>query len=139
MPSGQKKTANVGGRPTKYSATVQKKADFYCDNYQDYNHPIPMAAGLARVLKVARSSLYVWAEKHEEFSDTLERINTYQEVDLICGGLRGELNPTITKMMLAGFGYSDKPKDEDSGEAQPMIFNFTVNPAVDEIKVTNAS
>jgi len=127
----------AGGRPTKYSAAMLKKADHYCDNFAEYGHATPIAVGLAKILKVNRSTIYEWADKHPEFSDTLSRIETYREFELVNGGLLGSLNPTITKMMLAGFGHSDKPKEEQ-GDAQPMVFNFSVNSAVDDVTVTNA-
>ena len=38
-----------------------------------------------------------------------------------------------------GNHYQYKSEEENKGEAQPLIINFEVAPAVKEIKVTNAS
>ena len=40
--------------------------------------------------------------------ETLENIKTKQELMLISGGLKSTFNSTITKLMMANHGYSDK-------------------------------
>lgn len=129
------------GRPTKYSAEMLKKAQFYIKNYADYGDAIPNVAGLAIELGVAKSTVYLWAtnEKNAAFSDALEMVATNQERKLLTGGLTGSMNPTITKVILTNHGYSDKPKDEANPDIQPMTFNFTVNPAAGDVTVTNAN
>lgn len=71
--------------------------------------PIPTVAGLACVLGVTRKSCYEWAKDPEkaEFSDILEELAQRQERGLVKGGLMGEYNAPITKMMLTKHGYSD--------------------------------
>tara|TARA_R110000796_G_scaffold99184_9_gene207142 strand:- start:5214 stop:5594 length:381 start_codon:yes stop_codon:yes gene_type:complete len=96
------------GRPTKYSPTIQKQADQYLLNYQDCGDVVPTIEGLADELSIARSTLYLWAETIELFSDTLESINAKQARRLVSGGLTNELNSTITKLMLANHGYREK-------------------------------
>ena len=44
--------------------------------------------------------------------DTLEAIQTKQEMMLANGGLSGAYNSTITKLMLANHGYSDSVKQD---------------------------
>ena len=98
------------GRPTLYNDAILAKAKYYLDNYKSHGHVVPQIAGLARVLGVRRETLYAWAkeENKEEFSNILEEIMSEQEISLINGGLGGDFNSNITKMMLTKHGYSDR-------------------------------
>ena len=129
------------GRPTKYSASMLKKARYYIKNYQEYGDLIPNAAGLAIELGVSKSTVYLWAsnEKNKEFSDALEMISTNQERQLLTGGLSGSMNPTISKLILTNHGYSDKPKEDDGGEAPSLNISFSVKQPASEIKVTHGT
>lgn len=69
---------------------------------------IPNVGGLASYLRVARSTLYLWAKEHEDFSDIMERLGAEQENRLIQRGLGGQYNPTIAKVILTKHGYTDK-------------------------------
>jgi|SRR5690625_5105183 len=97
------------GRPTKYNDEIQAKAEYYLlQGFEEQGDAVPSLAGLCCYLGVVRSTVYLWSETYPQFSDTLLAINEKQEVMLISGGLRGEMNSTITKLMLANHGYSDK-------------------------------
>src|SRR5262249_28803941 len=72
--------------------------------------------GLAVALGIARSTVYLWADKHPEFSDILELLLSQQAAQLIQNGLSGRYNSTITKLMLTKHGYSDKQEVEHKGE-----------------------
>ena len=97
------------GRPTKYNDALQAKAEYYLmRGFGEQGDAVPSLAGLCCYLGVVRSTVYLWSETYPQFSDTLLAINEKQEVMLISGGLRGEMNSTITKLMLANHGYSDK-------------------------------
>jgi hypothetical protein len=106
------------GRPSEYNQEILDKAQDYLVNYKsEYGHMVPSVVGLAKVLNKNQDTLYEWA-KHEDkkaFSDTLAKIKGLQHLDLINGGLANELNPTITKLMLANHGYSEKTQQEISG------------------------
>ena len=54
----------AGGRPTKYDPA-------FCNEAIDFMESGYSATALAGHLKVARSTLYKWAEEHPEFSDAL--------------------------------------------------------------------
>lgn len=109
------KNSNMG-RPTKYDDTMIGKAKAYLKDYEKvHQHAVPSVAGLAVVLGVARSTLYVWAEEHTDFSDMLEVLNTYQEQALCSGGLKSVFNSTITKLMLHQHGLHDKQDTEHTG------------------------
>lgn len=97
------------GRPTKYNDELQAKAEYYLlQGFEEQGDAVPSLAGLCCYLGVVRSTVYLWSETYPQFSDTLLAINEKQETMLISGGLRGEMNSTITKLMLANHGYSDR-------------------------------
>ena len=98
------------GRPALYSNKVLKTAQDYLENYrEEYNHAVPSVVGLCKVLNIAKSTIYRWCEEgNEELKDTLAKLQTNQELALINGGLTNEINPTITKLMMANHGYHEK-------------------------------
>jgi len=102
----------AGGQPTKYSKAMLSKTVDYIKNYKDQDDIVPSVVGLAVHLGVSKKTIYNWAEVPEniEFLHTLEKLSTNQENRLMNGGLSGSLNPTITKLMLANFGYSEQAK-----------------------------
>ena len=123
------KPKSRGGRPTKYSKAMLKKAKEYIKESTDglkkvlestnsktgrkkwkYEVAVrlPKAEGLALALKVRRSTLYEWAKNHEEFSDILETINQIQADRVINKALSGNYNPLIAKLLLGKHGYKDK-------------------------------
>jgi len=98
-------------RPTKYNKAILEKANAYLDNFKtEHKHSIPSVVGLAKILRINRDTLYEWAkdEKKEEFSDILRQIVSDQEFELLNGGLSGDLNSNIVKLVLGKHGYSDK-------------------------------
>ena len=96
------------GRPTKYNEDMLDKALDYLENFMLKGDAVPSHAGLACELRVNKSTIYAWAKEHPDFSNTLEAIKERQERMLVNGGLTNEFNGTITKLMLANYGYSDK-------------------------------
>lgn len=102
------------GRPTKYNEEILERARAYMVAAP----VVPSVAGLARELSVSKQTLFNWGEQHPEFMDTLEEIKAEQESRLIANGLSGEFNSTITKLMLANHGYSDKVDQHHSGGIQ---------------------
>ena len=112
------------GRPTKYTPVIVKKALDYLDNYEKkYENVVPSVIGMARVLDVNKSTLHRWAEdKENNFCDILERCKNLQEEILINGGLLGDFNPSIVKLMLGKHGYHDKQDSQVTGAGgQPLI------------------
>lgn len=115
-------------RPTLYSQEILEKAQNYIQVYEkELGSIIPSIAGLSLYLDTARSTLYEWRDKHEEFSDILERLMTLQERILIEKGLIREFNPTMTKMMLTKHGYGEK----DLPDHQVLSITYIV-PGEDE-------
>ena len=127
------------GRPTKYTAAIQKKADGYlatCGNeFWDYHKTqgeksdsyerrvkitLPTIEGLAKYLGVNRSTLYEWRDNHTTFSDTLEEILAEQKKMIIEHGLNGDYNPTIAKLILSSnHGMTERTDHTSDGDKLP--------------------
>ncbi len=116
----------TAGRPTTYSEAMNELAIDYLENFKEtYNDAIPSLAGLAGVLGVAKSTIYVWRDTHPEFSDTLQHIIDAQERVALNNGITGVFNSTITKLVLANHGYHDKVDQEVTGKGGgPVEWNL---------------
>jgi len=134
------------GRPTKYNQNILDKANKYLDNYDEYGHIIPSVVGLADVLKVTAKTLYNWSEREEnkEFLHILERLNQRQHIKLINGGLSGDLNAQITKLVLGKHGYHEKQEREltgpQGGPIQVTEVEWDIQPVkpIDEVDEENS-
>lgn len=113
---------NKGGRPTKLTDELIVKAEEYIYDFRSNDDIVPSVAGLACYLDIARSTLYKYESESERFSDILERIGQKQEKMLINGGLMGDFNAPITKMMMTKHGYSDKQETEVTGKDGAELF-----------------
>jgi hypothetical protein len=109
-------------RPTKLTEELFSKAESYLDSYDSL---IPSAAGLSIFLDVSRATLYNWAEKDDRFLDILEKVNTHQEHKCLNGGLSGDYNSTIAKLVLGKHGYKDQQETDLRAHVEtstPVIF-----------------
>lgn len=105
------KEKNKIGRPAAINdETIVKAKDYLYGGYEKDGGVIPSVAGLACYLGIGRSTIYDYQKAYpkSEFSDILEGIAAMQENKLLNGGLKGEFNATITKLMLTKHDYSDK-------------------------------
>lgn len=96
------------GRPSKYTKPILAKAKKYLDIWETLGDIIPSVEAMSEYLDVSRKTLYNWGDSHSEFLHILEKVNIKQNRVLINGGLSGELNSNITKLVLGKHGYSDK-------------------------------
>lgn len=103
---------HAGGRPTKYTPELLRKAAEYLEDYETYGDVIPSVAGLAQVIDVTRDRLHVWAndKNKKEFKYMMLKLKSIQEAALLSGGLSSKFNPTITKLVLSKHGYHDNPQ-----------------------------
>jgi hypothetical protein len=112
------------GRPTYYSPEVVEQSIHYLEHFNEdpYNDQIPSIVGLCKVIKRSRSTIYRWIDDEDkiDFRDITESIQDYQEHRLLNGGLSGELNSAITKLILGKHGYSDKSEVAGAG-GDPLI------------------
>lgn len=104
----------AGGRPTLYNDEMHQKAiDYVTGGYVKCEDVFPSIVGMAVHLNVAKSTLYKWEEDNREgdlgkFSDTLDQCQDHQERITLNKSIKGDFNPTISKLVLANFGYHDK-------------------------------
>lgn len=106
------------GRPTLYTDELNQQAkDYVNGGYEDAEHPFPSIVGMAVVLNIAKSTLYTWADDNRgEISDTLDQCQDSQELKVMIGSITNVLNPTISKLVLANFGYHDKQDSTIGGK-----------------------
>ena len=125
-------------RPTEYNAGVNEKARAYLKDYKTLGDVVPSIEGLAVELDVARKTLYNWANENEEFLHTLEAIKSTQARLTMNGGLDESFNSTISKLLLANHGYSDKqeltliPVDPEAKKASDAAISSYLNPKDDD-------
>jgi hypothetical protein len=113
------------GRPTLLTDELISKAYDYIESCPDV---VPSVVGLCVYIGVAKTTIYRWIEENcVEFKDILGAISELQELKLISGGLGGEFNSTITKMMMTKHGYSDKLETDVTSNGKTLN-NWSVNP-----------
>lgn len=101
------------GRPSKLTDALIEQAGRYASKeYLLHGEVIPTIEGLSVYLNVSRSSVYKWKGENPEFSDILEDLMARQAKELFSNGLRGDFNPTITKLILTKHGYSDRVEQD---------------------------
>lgn len=109
-----------GGRPTKLTDELKAKARNYELVFREEGDIIPSIEGLAYYLNIARSTLYKYEDEDAEFSDIVERVKTLQGKMLISGGLVGDFNASITKVILTKHDYSDKQEIDHKSSDNSM-------------------
>ena len=96
-------------RPTSLTDEVIEQTQNYINNYEQYGDTIPSVVGLCGAINRAKSTIYRWAEEGKgEFSDALKAIKESQERVTLNKAITGEFNATISKLVLANHGYSEK-------------------------------
>ncbi|WP_458047935.1 DNA-packaging protein [Providencia hangzhouensis] len=108
------------GRPSKFADSLVKAKEYLMGGYEAVGDVVPSVAGLACYLGVSRKTVYEWVKESTDLSDTLEGILAMQENKLINKGLNGDFNPTITKLMLANHGYSEKQEVDHKSSDSSM-------------------
>lgn len=108
------------GRPSKFAESLAKAKEYLMGGYETVGDVVPSVAGLACYLGVSRKTVYEWVKESTDLSDTLEGILAMQENKLINKGLNGDFNPTITKLMLANHGYSEKQEVDHKSSDNSM-------------------
>ena len=110
-------TKNPVGRPTNYHDGRVLEVLEYMSRYEETGDIVPTVEGLSLWMAVPRRTLYQWADKHDEFAHTLDALTATQARIVLSGGLKGEYNATIAKLLLAKQGYTDKAEiDHRSGD-----------------------
>ena len=86
---------------------MQAQADEYVMRWHERD-AVPSRVGLCCYLGISKHTSYEWEKLYPEFSATLSNVETLQEHTAVNKGITGEFNSTITKLVLANHGYSDK-------------------------------
>lgn len=126
--------ANKVGRPTKYNDAMQAQADQYVLVWPDFD-AIPSRVGLCCYLGISKQTSFEWERQYPEFLATLQAVDTLQERTGVNKGITGEFNSTITKLVLANHGYSDRQAvDHTSGGENIKTFSamYAVQPKNDD-------
>lgn len=123
--------ANPVGRPSELQETLVKAKEYLFGGYEAVGEVIPSVAGLSCYTGKARQTLRDYGKQDAEFSTTLDAISSLQESRALNKGLTGEFNSTITKLLLANHGYSDKQEIEHTGKMEVTKIERVVidNPA----------
>ena len=118
-----KEGKKLGGRPSKYTNQIIRNAKHYLAHYQDEGKLIPTIAGLANHLNIDQETVHRWRKEEgkEEFSNVLNKLKDFQEEGLLQGGLSGDFNPAITKLVLGKHGY------HDNADKSGTSVNVTIN------------
>lgn len=96
------------GRPTKYNAEVQARAEEYIANLPK-DEVVHSIEGLADYINVSRFTVYKWRDEIEDFSNTVEAVLRKQAKTLMNRGLTGEFSAPITRMMMnVNHGYRER-------------------------------
>lgn len=157
----KEKQKNKGGRPSKYLSKYA--TDAFVDEYfavckrdtgietitgtapdgttvvlgTKKRLRLPSVEDLSIYLNVSRDSLYEWGRVKPGFSDTLHKIEVKQKAILFEGGVLGEFNPMITKLILSNnHKMSDKLDSkttiEDKNGVLRQLFDRTVGNEEDD-------
>lgn len=126
-------------RPIEYSEDYIQKVDEYLavcqDEYAEFHKTrgdksdsydrlvkvkLPTIEGFALYIDVSVKSLYNWADNNPAFLQALERIKTVQKERLLSGGLSGDYNPMIAKLVLSSnHGMREKTDVTSDGKQLP--------------------
>jgi hypothetical protein len=115
------------GRPTKLTDEVRAKAIEYIEVGYENDEAVPTIEGLAVYLSVTRRTLYNWRDSDDDFLYILDTLLVNQAKKIFSGALRGDLNTTISKLMLTKHGYSDRQEVDHSssdGSMKPTVITL---------------
>jgi hypothetical protein len=121
----------AGGRPTTYSEEMLARTKEYIQECQDTIQDgklkvnLPTVEGLSLYLGATRSTIYLWAEEHKEFSDTLDDLKAKQAQMLVSQGLANNYNSTIAKLMLSS-NHGMREKSDITSDDKPIQANTVV-------------
>lgn len=105
-------------RPTKYTPELLEKANTYL---LEYTRLIPSHQDMCLYLDISDATLYRWAEEKAEFKEILAKVKQMQFVVAMDGGLGGDMNANLVKLLMGKHGLSDKVDTTSSdGSMSPV-------------------
>ena len=113
------------GRPSIYNDEMVDRALKYLNGgWAKVGDAVPTIAGMACELGVNRETLRLWSKDEDNaFFGILDGVMQEQERKLVNGGLLGEFNPNIAKMMLTKHGYLDK-SEISTPDGNPLVVQY---------------
>jgi len=93
------------GRPTKRTPELIDKARNYVNVYKRL---IPSHQDLCLHLDISETTLYRWAEDDDEFREILAKVKLTQFSVAMDGGLGGDMNANLVKLLMGKHGLSEK-------------------------------
>ncbi len=116
-------------RPTIQTLELIAKAHEYADGgWIKCGDKVPSIAGLACEIGVHRETIRLWAkDENDPFFGIVCKVLANQERTLINGGLGGDFNAPIAKVILTKHGYSDRVEADLTSSDGSM----TPKPAID--------
>ena len=117
------KTSKKNGRPSKFE-------DSFCDIAIDYLRKGKSITQLAREIGVSKSTVYLWAEQHETFSDALQQgrelSQAFWEDELVDMMYNKDVNSPLVKLYFANrFGWSDKAETKNENANVKEVKSFS--------------
>lgn len=105
-------------KATRYVATC-------IDTWTETENPrldvaCPSVEGLAAYLDTTKANVERWRRDNPFFNELVEKVLNAQAVRLINGGLSGQYNPSIAKVMLSRHGYIEKGEVDFSSGGKPL-------------------
>ncbi|MES2224154.1 MAG: terminase small subunit [Patescibacteria group bacterium] len=144
MPKKYKYTMKTG-RPTDYSPEILKQTKEYIlqceDEYEEFHRTrgsksdsydrlvrvkLPTIEGLSVHLNVDRTTIYEWKGKYKDFSHTLGQLLAIQAERLQDGGLSGDYNPMIAKLILSS-NHNMREKSDVTTDDRPIVNGVEIN------------
>jgi hypothetical protein len=112
------------GRPVEYSPELVAKGYEYLESCVDskkkigglveYKVKVPTYEGLGLALGICKRTVIDWATKYTDFSQLTKKLLQLQAEKLMSGGLSGNYNPTIAKVLLSKHGYREVTEQEQT-------------------------
>ena len=129
------------GRYTSYDADILAKAEEYLDCFLDEcsevvltpPQVVPTRVGLSIYIKRCTSTIDAWEKdpNKSEFMGVLKDIKATQHAIALNGGMTGDYNAPIVKLLLTKHGYHDKVeqdvKSSDGSMTPKTIDDFYKN------------
>lgn len=87
---------------------------------------LPTIQGLSLFLKVNTDTIVEWGKIHKQFSVALKDLLAVQAQRLMLGGLSGDYNPMITKLILSA-NHGMKERVDNTTDDKPLEAPVTIN------------
>lgn len=134
--------AHPGGRPTKLTPALVKKAKAFVAVRRADRMLLPTIEGLALELNISRDTVHAWSDVkegdegwtqlHGQFSDVINDLRNAQAEKLVQYGLSGKYVGPIVRLMLSSkHGYVEKQEQDITHSGAVQFVNDIPRPKDD--------